>query len=416
MSPRGAAWLALSLWALAVVLAALMGLFYLLSLSAWGEVPDRPPPWFAPLMALMVVSFSTVGTVIAARRSDNAVGWSLSAISVALGVAFAAQSYADYTLVADPGSLPGGTVAVWLSLWMPVLALIAATFFCLLFPEGRSLSHRWRWVGRLALMGGVLLVLGLSLAPGTLDERNYPGARNPVGLEGAGSLLEGTTTVGTGLTLVALLLAVVSMILRFRRSIGVERQQLKWIVYAGTVAAGGFALTLFLSGPFANAVFALAFLAFIGVPVAAGVAIMRYRLYEIDILINRTLVYGVLTVSLALIYLGSVVSMQYALRALTGQESQLAVVASTLAIAALFQPLRRRVQGFIDRRFYRRKYDAARTLTAFGARLRNEVDLETLADDLVGVIRETVQPAHVSLWLRLPDRAGRRIETEKRTR
>jgi hypothetical protein len=265
-------------------------------------------------------------------------------------------------------------------------------------------------------MGGVLLVLGLSLAPGTLDERNYPGARNPVGLEGAGSLLEGTTTVGTGLTLVALLLAVVSMILRFRRSIGVERQQLKWIVYAGTVAAGGFALTLFLSGPFANAVFALAFLAFIGVPVAAGVAIMRYRLYEIDILINRTLVYGVLTVSLALIYLGSVVSMQYALRALTGQESQLAVVASTLAIAALFQPLRRRVQGFIDRRFYRRKYDAARTLTAFGARLRNEVDLETLADDLVGVIRETVQPAHVSLWLRLPDRAGRRIETEKRTR
>jgi hypothetical protein len=367
-------------------------------------------------MALMVVSFSTVGTVIAARRSDNAVGWSLSAISVALGVAFAAQSYADYTLVADPGSLPGGTVAVWLSLWTPVPALIAATFFCLLFPEGRSLSHRWRWVGRLALMGGVLLVLGLSLAPWTLDERNYPGARNPVGLEGAGSLLEGTTTVGTGLTLVALLLAVVSMILRFRRSIGVERQQLKWIVYAGTVAAGGFALTLFLSGPFANAVFALAFLAFIGVPVAAGVAIMRYRLYEIDILINRTLVYGVLTVSLALIYLGSVVSMQYALRALTGQESQLAVVASTLAIAALFQPLRRRVQGFIDRRFYRRKYDAARTLTAFGARLRNEVDLETLADDLVGVIRETVQPAHVSLWLRLPDRAGRRIETEKRTR
>ena len=416
MSPRGAAWLALSLWALAVALAVLMGLFYLLSLSAWGEVPDRPPPWFAPLMALMVVSFSTVGTVIAARRSDNAVGWSLSAISVALGVAFAAQSYADYTLIVASGSLPGGAAAVWLSLWVPVLALVAATFFCLLFPEGRSLSHRWRWVGRLALMGGVLLVLGLSLAPGTLDERNYPGARNPVGLEGAGSLLEGTTTVGTGLTLVALLLAVVSMILRFRRSIGVERQQLKWIVYAGTVAAGGFALTLFLSGPFANAVFALAFLAFIGVPVAAGVAIMRYRLYEIDILINRTLVYGVLTVSLALIYLGSVVSMQYALRALTGQESQLAVVASTLAIAALFQPLRRRVQGFIDRRFYRRKYDAARTLTAFGARLRNEVDLETLADDLVGVIRETVQPAHVSLWLRLPDRAGRRIETEKRTR
>jgi hypothetical protein len=392
--------LAWTLWALAVVLAALMGLFYLLSLSAWGEIPDRAPPWFAPLMALMLVSFSTVGAVIAARRPDNAVGWSLSAISLALGVAFAAQSYADHTLVADPGSLPGGTVAVWLSLWTPVPALIAATFFCLLFPDGRPPSHRSRWVGRLALMGGVLLVLGLSLTPGTLDERNYPGARNPVGVEGAGRLLEGTTTVGTGLALVALLLAVVSMIVRFRRSIGDERQQLKWVVYAGAVAAGGFALTLFLSGPLANAVFALAFLAFIGVPVAAGVAILRYRLYEIDLLINRTLVYGTLTAALAMVYVGSVVSLQALFRTLTGQESQLAVVVSTLAIAALFGPLRRRVQAFIDRRFYRRKYDAAKTLAAFGAKLREETDLETLSDELVAVVRSTMQPAHVSLWLR----------------
>jgi hypothetical protein len=281
-----------------------------------------------------------------------------------------------------------------------VPALIAATFFCLLFPDGRPPSHRSRWVGRLALMGGVLLVLGLSLTPGTLDERNYPGVRNPVGVEGAGRLLEGTTTVGTGLALVALLLAVVSMIVRFRRSIGDERQQLKWVVYAGAVAAGGFALTLFLSGPLANAVFALAFLAFIGVPVAAGVAILRYRLYEIDLLINRTLVYGTLTAALAMVYVGSVVSLQALFRTLTGQESQLAVVVSTLAIAALFGPLRRRVQAFIDRRFYRRKYDAAKTLAAFGAKLREETDLETLSDELVAVVRSTMQPAHVSLWLR----------------
>jgi MFS family permease len=400
MSARAAAWLAWSLWALAVVLATLMGLFYLLGLSAWGEVPDRAPPWFAPLMALMLVSFSTVGAVIAARRPDNAVGWSLLAISLALGVAFAAQSYADYSLVADPNSLPGGAVAVWLSLWTPVPALVAATFFCLLFPDGRPPSHRWRWVGLLALMGGVLLVLGLSLGPGTLDERNYPGARNPVGVEGAGRLLEGTTTVGTGLTLLALLLAVVSMIVRFRRSIGVERQQLKWIVYAGAVAAGGFALTLFLSGPLANAVFAAAFLAFIGVPVAAGVAIMRYQLYEIDLLINRTLVYGALTVALVLVYVGSVVLLQSVFRALTGQESQLAVVASTLVIAALFQPLRRRVQGFIDRRFYRRKYDAAKTLAGFNAKLREETDLDRLNAELLSVVRKTMQPTRLSLWLR----------------
>jgi hypothetical protein len=270
-------------------------------------------------------------------------------------------------------------------------------------------------VGRLALTGGVLLVLGLSLAPGTLDERNYPGARNPVGVEGAGPFLEGTTTVGTGLALLGLLLAVVSMIVRFRRSIGVERQQLKWIVYAGAVAAGGFALTLFLSGPLANAVFALAFLAFIGVPVAAGVAIMRYRLYEIDLLINRTLVYGALTATLALLYFGGVTATQAVFRALTGQQEQpqLAVVVSTLVIAAMFNPLRRRIQGFIDRRFYRRKYDAAKTLEAFSAKLRDETDLEALNAELVGVVRETMQPAHVSLWLRPPAEPDKAMEKEQ---
>jgi hypothetical protein len=412
MSARTAAWLALSLWVLVVVLAALMGLFYLLGLSAWGEVPDRPPPWFVSLMALMLVSFSTVGAVIALRRPENAVGWSLLAIALALGITFAAQFYADYTLVADPDSLPGGTVSVWLSLWIPIPALISATFFCLLFPEGRPLSHRWRWVGRLASMGGILLVIGLSLAPGTLDDRNYPGARNPVGIEGAGRLLKGIETAGTGLALLALLLALVSMIVRFRRSIGVERQQLKWIVYAGALAAGGFALTLFLSGPLANAVFVLAFLAFIGVPVAGGFAIMRYRLYEIDLLINRTLVYGALTAALVLVYLGGVVLLQHVFRALSGQESQLAVVASTLVIAALFNPLRRRIQTFIDRLFYRRRYDAAKTLEAFSARLRDRTDLDALSGDLVEVVRETLQPARISLWLRPPRDQAMRLRLD----
>jgi hypothetical protein len=406
ISLRAAARLARLLWALAVVLTALMGLFYLLSLSAWGEIPDRAPPWFFPLMALMLVSFSTVGAVIAARRPDNAVGWSLLTMGLALGVAFVGQVYADYTLVARPGSLPGGAVAVWLSLWTPVLALVAATFFCLLFPDGRPPSNRWRWAGRLASTGGVLLVLGVSLAPGTLDERNYPGARNPVGVEGAGRLLEGTTTAGTALALVALLLAMVSMFVRFRRSIGVERQQLKWIVYAGAAAASGFALTLFLSGQLANAVFAVAFLAFIGVPVAAGFAIMRYRLYEIDLLINRTLVYVPLTAMLALVYVGGVVGLQYVFRTFTGQESTLAIVASTLVIAAWFSSLRQRLQAFVDRRFYRRKYDAAKTLSTFSARLRDETDLEALSADLVGVVRETMQPAHVSLWLLEPGGKG----------
>jgi hypothetical protein len=218
--------------------------------------------------------------------------------------------------------------------------------------------------------------------------------------------LEGTTTIGTGLALVALFLAVLSMFVRFRRSIGVERQQLKWIVYAGAAAASGFALTLFLSGQLANAVFAVAFLAFIGVPVAAGFAIMRYRLYEIDLLINRTLVYVPLTAMLALVYVGGVVGLQYVFRTFTGQESTLAIVASTLVIAAWFSSLRQRLQAFVDRRFYRRKYDAAKTLSTFSARLRDETDLEALSADLVGVVRETMQPAHVSLWLLEPGGKG----------
>jgi hypothetical protein len=202
------------------------------------------------------------------------------------------------------------------------------------------------------------------------------------------------------------------MIVRFRRSIGVERQQLKWIVYAGVAAAGGFAFTLFLSEPLTNAVFAVAFLAFIGVPVAAGFAILRYRLYEIDLLINRTLVYVPLTAMLALVYAGGVVGLQYVFRAFTGQESTLAIVASTLAIAALFSPLRQRLQALVDRRFYRRKYNAAKTLEAFSTRLRDETELDALSRDVVGLVRHTMQPAHVSLWLR-PDKAPNRQHTDQ---
>jgi hypothetical protein len=200
-----------------------------------------------------------------------------------------------------------------------------------------------------------------------------------------------------------------SLFVRLRGSSGIERQQIKWFAYAATLLAAELVIVNALDTLFGRALnrelaelvpFVVFLVVLSGIPVAMGVAILRYRLYDIDIIINRTLVYGSLTASLVLVYLGGVVSLRYAFRTLTGGESQIAIVSSTLAIAALFSPLRRRIQGFIDRRFYRRRYDAARTLEAFSAKLRDETDLDSLSGDLVGVVHETVQPEHASLWLR----------------
>jgi hypothetical protein len=209
--------------------------------------------------------------------------------------------------------------------------------------------------------------------------------------------------VGIFIILVSWLFAVAAMIMRMDQARGAERQQLKWFVYSVAVLVIGF-LAAFLGFGLHSVAWFLGIAAFNFLPVAAGIAILRYRLYDIDFLINRTLVYSALTAALALVYVGSIVLLQGLFRALTGETSQLAVVASTLAIAALFVPLRRRVQAFIDRRFYRRKYDVAKTLQGFNTKLRDDVDLDSVADDLVEVVKETMQPTHVSLWLRSPER------------
>jgi hypothetical protein len=203
----------------------------------------------------------------------------------------------------------------------------------------------------------------------------------------------------------------VSLVMRLRRGGSEQRQQIKWLAYGGAVVVGAIFVAGFIAIWSAEVSIGIISVALLGLPIFTGIAIARHRLYDIDILINRTLVYGSLTATLALVYVGSVVSLQAALRVLTGQESNLAVVASTLAIAALFNPLRRRVQAFVDRRFYRRKYDAAKTLADFNARLREETNLEALSDELVRVARRTVQPTHVSLWLR-PESASRGQQTD----
>jgi hypothetical protein len=284
----------------------------------------------------------------------------------------------------------------------------------LLFPDGRLPSRRWRYVVWVAVIGSVLLTLGTALTPGALP--GHPSVINPFGIGGLiGGVFPAHKSFGAVasadmlLALLSCFISVVSPILRLHRARGEQRQQLKWFVYAATLTVIGFSGVLlslmgiyFTSGLINTLVWYLAPLSLMLLPISAGIAILRYRLYDIDVVVNRTLVYGSLTALLVLVYLGGVTLLQTLFRALTGQEEQLAVVASTLAIAAIFAPLRRRIQAFVDRRFYRRKYDAAKTLEALSARLKDETDLDALSNDLVGVVQETMQPAHVSVWLR-PD-------------
>jgi hypothetical protein len=300
-------------------------------------------------------------------------------------------------------------------MWAPAVGLI--TYLILLFPDGKLPSMRWRPLAWLS--GAVIILVSLStaLTPGRLPDLG--GVRNPFGLEEYPWVAEAAQGV-TLLLPLCILASALSLVLRFVRSGGEEREQIKWLAFAALVSGLGASSvvipSIILSNDaggadplWMNLLEDAEALSLAGVPVAVGIAILRYRLYDIDTIINRTLVYATLTASLALVYVGSVVSLQSVLRVLTGQESTLAIVASTLLIAALFNPLRRRVQAFVDRSFYRRKYDARKTLEAFSAKLRDETDLDALNAEFVGAVRETMQPAHVGLWLRDPDRvAGRR--------
>ncbi|MDQ4127062.1 MAG: hypothetical protein M3151_03780 [Actinomycetota bacterium] len=396
-SQRIVAPLAWSVWSLSVALATL-GLFFLYLNGS-----------FAPFLedslgvdAVAAVAFPTVGAIIASRRPGNPIGWIFCLVGLSLGIATFAAQYAVYALVTEPGALPAGVLAAWIGTWAWVPGIIlGTTFLLLLFPHGRLPSRRWRpvaWISTGATALGVAVVMVLPwglLIPGLPAENPFE-----VGVARTVEVAIFVAWVGVGMT--TMTLSVLALVLRFSRSRGVERQQLKWFVYAGslTVVLFFFPLVPALSvlGSFLQVVAAPL------LPAAAGVAILRHRLYDVDVLINRTLVYGGLTATLALVYFGSVVGSQYLLRTLAGQESQLAVVASTLLIAALFNPLRRRLQDFIDRLFYRNKYDAKETLEAFAARLREETDLGTLSKDLIMVVEETVRPVHTSLWLREPAR------------
>src|SRR5215211_1305885 len=293
----------------------------------------------------------------------------------------------------------GDELVAWIGSWIFIpIAFGLPMFLLLLFPDGRFVSRRWRSAG-----WGLGFILIVAVATKAFKPGRIPsGIENPLAPGGAvGEAIRALNPVTDMLALPAFALAVAGLVVRLRRSRGVERQQLKWFTYSAALVGAGFAASILIpDGAAADLVFLVGLLALAGLPVAAGIAILRYRLYDIDVIVNRTLVYGTLTVSLVALYIGSVVSLQYLFRVLTGGGSQLAIVASTLVIAALFNSLRRRIQSFIDRRFYRKKYDVAKTLEEFSAKLRDETDLHALSNDTLEAVRDTMQPAHVSLWLK----------------
>ena len=362
------------------------------------------------LISVPFLAFPLVGALIASKRPRNPIGWICLAFGLLWMLLGLLDLYGVYGL-ANPDTVPSPVVSYALAgwLWLPNVGLLAI-YLLLLFPDGRLPSRRWRPLAWLS--GAVIVLLGVDSVFAPKELTDLEGVRNPFGLEGASWLVDAELVLLL-LFVACILASAVSLIFRYRHSGGEVREQIKWIALAGSLV--GLLLSTVLgvlivaevmrvSGSptpvWLQGLLFVMILSFAGVPVAIGFAVLKQRLYDIDILINRALVYVSLTATLVAAYLGGVVLLQRLFVLLTGQRSTLAVVASTLAIAALFGPVRHRVQALVDRRFYRRKYDAAKTLEAFNARLREETDLDTLSDDVVGVAGATVQPEHVSLWLR----------------
>ena len=416
MRRRVAVWLAWSLAGFSVAM--FVGSIVLLILVQVAQSPgDRSTVGSIGNLLVYVpfLAFPIVGALVASRRPGNAIGW-ICLVSGLFWMQFALGDASNAYELATTGTVTSSVKldALTQGLWVPPVGLLGI-YMILLFPDGSLPSRRWRPFAWFAGTVMVLIPVVFVFAPGTLE--NHPGVRNPFGLESY-PWLNLVAVFFILLLPLCVLISAASLALRYRRSGEEVREQIKWVAFAaafvGVVYFGNLITQLFFAPDSLAANGAtplwvslernLLLLSFAGVPTAVGFAILKYRLYDIDIIINRALVYGSLTVMLALVYFGSVTVTQSVFQELTGQQElpQLAIVVSTLVIAALFNPLRRRIQGFIDRRFYRNKYDAAKTLEAFSSKLRDETDLDSLNAALVTVVRETMQPERVSLWLR-PD-------------
>jgi hypothetical protein len=394
MTRRAAGWVAWSLAALTVLFTVAHVTLWTLAEPVAGAVDTRGE-------AGLPIAFAVVGALIVTRRPDNRMGW-LFCAGVLLACIGVLDAYALYALAARPeAGLPGGIAAAWIASWLWMVGFVLIVLVPLWYPTGRLPSPRWRpalWLTVLLTLVGMLVN---AVRPGPLKASQVPVAPNPLGIPSAAGLLAAVEVPAAVAGVPLFLAAVASVVLRFRQARGVERQQLKWFAYASVGVVLAFVLSAMLPMLFPGISELRADLIslspILGWPVALGIAILRYRLYDIDRLINRTLVYGLLTLLIGFGYTAWVLVLGQVL----GQDhSSLIVAGATLVAAAVFQPLRRRIQAAVDRRFDRRRYDAARTVEAFGARLRDEVDLDTLTGELLGVVDQTMAPATVSLWLR----------------
>jgi hypothetical protein len=417
---RAVTLLAWSVWALCVVLLALTAL---LDHYYTPPSPNKGNDNFYSFFGVPLLVYVTVGAFVASRRPRNLVGWLLCLIAFVLALVCFGVAYADYVLLGHPNTpLPGGVFMACISqslFALPAL-IISVTLLILLFPDGRLPDRSLRAVPWIVIVGGATSAMWALTADSVLPRYSLP---NPLYMEGTiGVAVEGFGRLGAAVILVSFVVAIIVVFVRLGSARGAERQQLKWFAYSAAVLLG---ITFLLPGVAwflpGWVSFPLGIAVFSALPVAVGIAVLKYRLYDIDHVINRTLVYAALTALLAAGYFGTIMVLQrignlvfqVPVRAITGQEqpSQLVVVVSTLAMAALFSPLRRRLQSFMDKRFYRNKYDARKTLEGLALKLRDETDLEALRGDLVGVVRETMQPAHVSLWLRSPSDMDLRRES-----
>ena len=396
-SPTGLAW---ALWALAMLsIPVAAWLDHLLRQAGRPDLLELTPTAIPPVLG--AVSAATVGAVLATRRPRHPMGWLLLALGLSLSASGPAEAYTNYA-VARPGAPPAASLV---ALYMPatvVTAFACLGFVLLLTPTGSLPSRRWRWWARATVATPVALLLAVTLAPKPSDQPSQT-VDNPLDLHALSGVLLVANQGAFAVTIIAFVVAAASLVVRFRHARGVERQQLRWVVLATIVLSLLFVVVL---AGLALGAFALAALAgslcVAVLPLAVGAAILRYRLYDLDRIISRTLSYGLLTVLLGSAYTGVVLG----LGELLGRASSLAVAGATLAVAAAFQPARRRVQALVDRRFNRHRYDAAQTIAAFSARLRQAIELDALTAELLAVVGQTMQPTQASLWLRPPSPHG----------